>query len=84
MAVTRANRNIEITFNDAGVIQRITFFSALLFPPDADNPDLQLPEQSERNVWEFADLSTGDQAAVTALVNVMAGLLDTDHPINQG
>jgi hypothetical protein len=31
MAVTRANRNIEITFNDAGVIQRITFLKLGLF-----------------------------------------------------
>jgi hypothetical protein len=85
MAVTRENRAIQITFDDAGdELVRVTFQSVLHFPPDADNPDLQLPQQGERNSWEYADLSTGDQAAITALVNVMTNLLDTDHPINQG
>lgn len=84
MAVTRDNRSIQIAFGDAGEISGVVVQSVLHFPPDADNPDLQLPQQGERNVWEYADLSTGDQAAITALVNVMVGLLDTDYPINQG
>jgi len=84
MAVTRDNRSIQIAFGDAGEISGVVVRSVLHFPPDPDNPGLQIPEQGERNVWEYADLSTGDQAAITALVNVMVGLLDSDHPINSG
>lgn len=84
MAVTRDNRSIQIAFGDAGEISGVVVRSVLLFPPDQDNPGLQIPEQGERNVWEYADLSTGDQAAITALVNAMTNLLDTDHPVNQG
>lgn len=85
MAITRTVRNLEVhTDTDTQAVTRVDIGCRCVFEPDPDNPGISAPERSEYFRWEFADLSTGDQAAITALVNVMSGLLDTDHPVNQG
>ena len=84
MAITRSTNHLEIFFADDGAIRTVSVGCREVFDADPDNPDIPAPERGNRYGWQYADLSTADQAVVGALVNAMISLLDQDHPINAG